>query len=253
VEADREVEQAMRKSQFSEEQIIGILRLAEAGQRVAEVCRQHGISQGTYYRWKAQDGGLEVSQLRRLRQWEEENRRLKQIGADRTLDKTALKEITRRDQPKKLVTPTARRAAVGHLQQTYALSQRRAWRLVGAHRHTMRYVRPIRSDELAVRERLRTLAAERPRWGYRRLHLLLNRELGSSNHQRVKGRYRLEGLAIRRRKRKRVARTPRGVVAVSWQPGEAWAMDAHAGCVGRRPTLAHPQCPRSRHAGMRSD
>jgi putative transposase len=93
-DGDREDEQAMRKSHFSEEQIIGILRLAEAGQTVAEMCRQHGISEGTYYRWKAQYGGLEVSQLRRLRQLEEENRRLKQIVADLTLDNTALKELT---------------------------------------------------------------------------------------------------------------------------------------------------------------
>jgi len=83
----------MRKSHFSEEQIIGILRLAEAGQTVAEVCRKHGISEGTYYRWKAQYGGLEVSQLRRLRQLEEENRRLKHIVADLTLDNAALKDI----------------------------------------------------------------------------------------------------------------------------------------------------------------
>lgn len=83
----------MRKSHFSEEQIIGILRRAEAGQAVAEVCRQHGISETTYYRWKAQYGGLEVSQLRRLRHLEEENQRLKQIVADLTLDNTALKAI----------------------------------------------------------------------------------------------------------------------------------------------------------------
>jgi putative transposase len=83
----------MRKSHFSEEQIIGILRIAKAGQTVAEVCRQHGISEGTYYRWKAQYGGLEVSQLRRLRQLEEENRRLKQIVADLTLDNRALKDL----------------------------------------------------------------------------------------------------------------------------------------------------------------
>jgi putative transposase len=83
----------MRKSQFSEEQIIGILRRAEASQTVAEVCRQHGISEGTYYRWKAQYGGLEVSQLRRLRQLEDENRRLKHLVADLTLDNAALKDI----------------------------------------------------------------------------------------------------------------------------------------------------------------
>ena len=76
-----------------------------------------------------------------------------------------------------------------------------------------------------MRERLRALAAERPCWGYRRLHLLLKRELGSINHKRVKRLYRLEGLTIRRCKRKLVARTPRGVVAASWRPGEAWAID----------------------------
>lgn len=83
----------MRKSRYSEEQILGILRLAEAGQTVADVCRQHGISEGTYYRWKAQYGGLELSQLRRLRQLEDKNRRLKQFVADLTLDNTALKDI----------------------------------------------------------------------------------------------------------------------------------------------------------------
>jgi putative transposase len=83
----------MRKSRFSEEQIIGILKRVERGQALADVCREEGISDATYYRWKAQYGGLEVSQLRRLRQWEDENRKLKQVVADLTLDNRALKDI----------------------------------------------------------------------------------------------------------------------------------------------------------------
>jgi putative transposase len=83
----------MRKSRFSEEQIIGILKRIEAGQPVADVCREVGISDGTYYRWKAQYGGLEISQLRRLRQLEDENQKLKQVVADLTLDNRALKDI----------------------------------------------------------------------------------------------------------------------------------------------------------------
>lgn len=83
----------MRKSQFSEEQIVGILKLVDAGRKVGEVCREQGISEGTYYRWKAQYGGLGVSELRRLRQLEEENRKLKQIVADLTLDNRALKDL----------------------------------------------------------------------------------------------------------------------------------------------------------------
>jgi putative transposase len=83
----------MRKSRFTEEQIISTLRRIEAGEKVPDVCREQGISLGTYQRWKAQYGGLEVSQLQQLRQLEDENRRLKQIVADLTLDTWALKEV----------------------------------------------------------------------------------------------------------------------------------------------------------------
>ena len=84
----------MKRGQFTEEQIIGMLKEVEAGQKVGELCRQYGVSEATYYRWKSTYGGLEVSQVRRLRQLEEENRRLKQIVADLTLNNTMLKEIT---------------------------------------------------------------------------------------------------------------------------------------------------------------
>jgi putative transposase len=83
----------MRQSHFTEEQIIGVLKQAEAGMKTAEICRQHGISSATYYKWKARYGGLEVSEARRLRQLEDENRRLKQIVADLTLDNQALKTV----------------------------------------------------------------------------------------------------------------------------------------------------------------
>jgi putative transposase len=105
------------------------------------------------------------------------------------------------------------------------MSERRACRVIGAHRRTMRYRRRTRDDEPQVRERLRTLAAEHPRWGYRRLHILLEREGMAINRKRVYRLYRLDGLAVRRRRRKRAARIPRGVVSQPWRRGEAWAMD----------------------------
>jgi putative transposase len=89
----------------------------------------------------------------------------------------------------------------------------------------MRYQRRTPCDEPHLRERLRTLAAEHPRWGYRRLHVLLEREMGVINRKRVYRLYRLDGLAVRRRKRKRAARAIRGVVQPAWRRGEAWAMD----------------------------
>ena len=77
----------------SEEQIIGILKESEAGAATGDLCRQHGISGATFYKWKAKFGGMTISEARRLRQLEDENRKLKQIVADLTLDVRALKEI----------------------------------------------------------------------------------------------------------------------------------------------------------------
>ncbi len=83
----------MRQSRYTEEQIIGVLKQAEGGIKTAEICRQHGISSATFYKWKGKYGGLEVSEARRLRQLEDENRRLRQIVADLTLDNQALKTV----------------------------------------------------------------------------------------------------------------------------------------------------------------
>jgi putative transposase len=83
----------MKRARFSEEQIITILKEAEGGAKVAELCRRHGISAATFYTWRSKYGGLEVSEMRRLRQLEEENRRLKSIVADQALDLRALKDV----------------------------------------------------------------------------------------------------------------------------------------------------------------
>ncbi len=83
----------MKKARFKEEQIITILREHEAGAATADVCRKHGISSATFYKWKAKYGGLDVSEARRLRSLEDENRRLKKLLAETMLDVAMLKDI----------------------------------------------------------------------------------------------------------------------------------------------------------------
>lgn len=83
----------MKRSRFSEQQIIGILREQESGDKTADVCRRHGVSTATFYKWKAKYGGMDVSEARRLKTLEDENARLKKLLAEAMLDNAVLRDV----------------------------------------------------------------------------------------------------------------------------------------------------------------
>ena len=151
----------MAGKRYTAEQIIGHLRQAEIripeGKTVAEVVRELGVSEQTYYRWRKEYGGMKVEQLRRL---------------------------SERGLPGKLLSPTRRRQAVVHVRETLAVSERRACRVLGQVRRTQRYTLKVTDDETILTESIVSLASEYGRYGYRRITALLRRDGWRVNHKR---------------------------------------------------------------------
>lgn len=123
-----------------------------------------------------------------------------------------------------MVTPAAKRQAAAHLQVAYEVSQRRACRVIGADRTSMRY-RSIRPDDAAVRSRLHELASHRRRFGYRRLHILLRREGVHMNHKKLRRLYREERLQVRRRSGRKRAFGTRVPMVLPRGPNQRWSLD----------------------------
>ena len=210
----------MKRSRFTQEQIIGALKEHQAGALASDLCRRHGISDATFYTWRSKYGGMEVSDACKLKGLEEENARLKKLLAESMLDVSTLKEML----AKKLLTPGARRGAVSWAITEKGCSQRRACLLVGIAPKTYRY-RSGRGADDDVRARLRVLASERRRFGYRRLHILFAREGVQLNHKRLFRVYREERLGVRKRGGRKRALGTRAPMALPDGPNQRWSLD----------------------------
>ena len=210
----------MKRSRFSEEQVIGILKEHEVGVSVAELCRKHAMSSATFYSWKAKFGGLEVSDARKLKSL---------VGGERPAEEASGRCAARQcgaegSAVAKMVTPAARREAVAHLVEVHEMSERRACHVISADRSSIRY-RARRPDDAQLRSRLRQLAQQRRRFGYRRLHVLLKREGCEVNRKRIQRLYVEEKLQVRRRGGRKRALGTRVPMAVPDRPNARWSLD----------------------------
>ena len=205
----------MKRSRFSEEQIIAMLREQEGGVPTAEICRRNGVSSATFY--KSKYGGMEVSDARRLKPLEDENAKLKKLLAEQMLDNAMLRDVT----VKKVVTPAARRSVATHLMEAHDVSQRRACAAMGFDQFSIRY-RSARPDDAEARDAMKAVAAERRRFGYRRIHMMLSRQGIAMNLKKLRRLYREERLQVRRRGGRLGTRRP---MVVPDGANQRWSLD----------------------------
>ncbi|HAG1883052.1 TPA: IS3 family transposase [Salmonella enterica] len=154
----------MRKARFTEHQIIAVIKSVEAGRTVKDVCREAGISEATWYNWKSRYGGMEASDIKKIKDLEDENRRLKQMFADLSLENRALKDVIE----KKPLKPASKRELVTHLITTFGLSIRQACRSLNMSK-TVYHYRPDTTRDEPVIVALQAVAERYP-WNHKRIH-----------------------------------------------------------------------------------
>ncbi|EKZ1929418.1 IS3 family transposase [Stenotrophomonas maltophilia] len=207
------------KKRFSEEQIIGFLREAEAGMPIKDLCRQHGFSEASYYLWRSKFGGMSVPDAKRLKDLEAENTRLKKLLAEQVFENDVIKDALR----KKLVTAPARRLLVRSMVEK-GLSERRALTVVRMSASALRY-EPRADRNVELREQIAALAHRHRRYGVGMIHLKLRQKGLVVNYKRVERLYQEAGLQVRRRKRKKVPIGERQPLLRPSAANEVWSMD----------------------------
>ncbi|TKT58723.1 IS3 family transposase [Agrobacterium sp. LC34] len=212
----------MKTSRFSEPQILAILRQAEGGIPVPDLCREHGMSTASFYKWRAKYGGMDASMISQMKSLEDENRRLKKMYAEMSMQAELLKEAL----GKKLKRPSQRREMAGKAVAFRGVSIALACRTFGVSETCYRYSAKLNDDNEEIADLLIGLTRAKKSWGFGLCFLYLRNVRGHRwNHKRVYRIYRELELNLRIKPRKRLKRDKPDALTVPEAPNMVWSMD----------------------------
>ncbi|MFE8072966.1 IS3 family transposase [Marinobacteraceae bacterium S3BR75-40.1] len=212
----------MKKSRFSDSQILSILKQAENGVSVPELCREHGMSSATFYKWRAKFGGMDASMMKRLKELEDENRRLKKMYAEERLKA----ELRQEALEGKVVKPSRRKEMAQKVVADGRCSIRLACITFGISETCYRYQAKLSDENAEIADWLERLAENRRNWGFGLCYLYLRNVKGYTwNHKRVYRIYRELELNLRIKPKKRLVREKPEPLAVPETINDCWSMD----------------------------
>ena len=212
----------MKSDRFTDAQIMGVIRQAEGGVPVPDLCREHGISNATFYRWRAKYGGMDASMISQMKALEEENRRLKRMYADLSMQTDILKEAL----GKKMKRPAQRRELAAQAVAHHGVSIALACRIFGISETCFRYRPRLAAENDRIAALLVGLTQAHRRWGFGLCFLYLRTVQGQLwNHKRVYRIYRELELNLRIKPRRRLVREKPEKLSVPALPNRVWSMD----------------------------
>ncbi|MGP1682422.1 MAG: IS3 family transposase [Giesbergeria sp.] len=212
----------MKESRFTDSQIIAVLKQAQGGTPVPDLCRANGISSATFYKWRSKFGGMDASMMGRLKELEDENRRLKKMHAESQMTAELLKEAN----AKKMVRPSQRREMARQAVADKALSVRSACEVFGVSQTCYRYQPKLADENAVIAHWLLRLTWAQKNWGFGLCFLHLRNVKGFGwNHKRVYRIYRELELNLRIKPKKRLVREKPQPLAVPEKINQVWSMD----------------------------